>query len=268
LKEAVPNILENMLHDIKARQEIEQFGYIIIPGLYNDSEIRILADEIETTTSNNPTFRKSNDLFAIRQFLKEIPGAIPVIFNARLTTAIKQLIGEKYFVVKSIYFDKPGSSNWFVAYHQDLTISVNDRHEIPGFGPWTVKQGQYAVQPPLELLEQNFTIRIHLDDTDKGNGALRVIPGSHKKGIYRPENIDWFIETEQTCDVPKGGIMIMRPLLLHASSRSTEDRRRRVIHIEFAASELPVPLTWSERMPWNSNNKSVYNEKNIEAQND
>jgi ectoine hydroxylase-related dioxygenase (phytanoyl-CoA dioxygenase family) len=237
-----------MLHDIKPRQEIEKLGYTIIPGLYNDREIRILANEIETTASNNPIFGKSNDLFAIRQFFKEIPGAIPVIFNARLTTTINQFFGEKYFVVKSLYFDKPGSSNWFVAYHQDLTISVTDRHDIPAFGPWTVKQGQFAVQPPPELLEQNFTIRIHLDDTDKGNGALRVIPGSHKKGIYRPENIDWSNETEQTCDVPKGGIMIMRPLLLHASSRSTEDRRRRVIHIEFAASELPVPLKWAERL--------------------
>jgi ectoine hydroxylase-related dioxygenase (phytanoyl-CoA dioxygenase family) len=237
-----------MLHDISHRQEIEQRGYIIIPGLYNDREISILIDEIEAAVGNNTTFRRSNDLFAIRQFLKEIPCAIPAILNTRLKEIIKQLFGENYFIVKSIYFDKPGSSNWFVAYHQDLTISVKDRYDIPGFGLWTAKQEQYAVQPPLEILEQNFTLRIHLDDTDKGNGALRVIPSSHKKGIYRPENIDWSNETEQICDVPKGAIMIMRPLLLHASSRSTEDRRRRVIHMEFAASELPVPLKWSERL--------------------
>jgi ectoine hydroxylase-related dioxygenase (phytanoyl-CoA dioxygenase family) len=117
---------------------------------------------------------------------------------------------------------------------------------VPGFGPWTVKQQQYAVQPPLPILEQNFTVRIHLDNTDEQNGALRVVPGSHKKGIYRPETIDWTVETEAICDVPEGGIMIMRPLLLHASSRTTNNHKRRVIHIEFSNQSLPAPLQWSE----------------------
>lgn len=234
------------------RKEIEQLGFTIIPGIYENSEINRLIKQIETTDSGKSTFRKTDDLFAIRQFLKEVPEVIPTVFNEKLKLIIAQLFDEGYFVVKSIYFDKPGSSNWFVAYHQDLTISVKERHEIPGFGPWTVKQGQFAVQPPLEFLEQNFTLRIHLDDTNSANGALRVIPCSHKKGIYRPDKIDWSKEIQQTCDVPKGGIMIMRPLLLHASSRSTNNRQRRVIHIEFAASELRAPLEWSELIPGNS----------------
>lgn len=232
----------------KHGEEIGEFGYSIIDKIFEEDEIVKIVMAIESANSERTTFRKTDDLFAIRQFLKEVPEVVPILFNENLKAVINQLFGQQYFVVKSIYFDKPESSNWFVAYHQDLTISVNERHEIAGFGPWTVKQGQFGVQPPLEILTQNFTIRIHLDDTDKGNGALRVIPGSHKKGIYRPEDIDWSKESEQTCDVPKGGIMIMRPLLLHASSRSTDERRRRVIHIEFAASELPVPLKWSERI--------------------
>ena len=153
-------------------------------------------------------------------------------------------------MVKSIYFDKPGASNWFVAYHQDLMISVDQKAAVPGFGPWSVKGNQYAVQPPLPILESNFTIRIHLDDTDKANGALRVISGSHQKGIYRPETIDWNKEKEVTCNIPKGGIMLMHPLLLHASSRTTNDKRRRVIHIEFSNMSLPEPLQWSEQLTW------------------
>jgi ectoine hydroxylase-related dioxygenase (phytanoyl-CoA dioxygenase family) len=134
-------------------------------------------------------------------------------------------------VVKSIYFDKPEQSNWFVAYHQDLTISVDRKLSLEGFGPWTVKQDQFAVQPPFEVLEKGFTIRIHLDDTDQHNGALNVIPKSHLKGIYRPETIDWTSEKEVSCAVPAGGIMIMKPLLLHSSARTTNGKRRRVIHI-------------------------------------
>jgi len=101
------------------------------------------------------------------------------------------------------------------------------------------------------MLESNFTIRIHLDDTDENNGALRVIPGSHLGGIQRSETMDWRTEKEVTCKVSKGGIMLMRPLLLHASSRTTSNKRRRVIHIEFSNKPLPASLKWSELLERN-----------------
>ncbi|WP_231635004.1 phytanoyl-CoA dioxygenase family protein [Pedobacter sp. PACM 27299] len=120
--------------------------------------------------------------------------------------------------------------------------------ELDGYSKWTVKQDQFSVQPPLDILKQSFTVRIHLDDTDENNGALRVIPGSHLNGIYRVEDIDWSFETEHTCEVTKGGIMIMKPLLLHSSSRSINNNKRRVIHIEFCNQELHEELEWAERM--------------------
>jgi ectoine hydroxylase-related dioxygenase (phytanoyl-CoA dioxygenase family) len=236
-----------MLNFDNHKQEIFERGFTIIEHVFSYSDIDSIIRTIETVDTSGPTFRKMNDLFAIRQFLKEVPAAFPCIFTKPLNSIIDKLFGEDYFVVKSIYFDKPGESNWFVSYHQDLTISVNEKTDIQGFGPWSVKQNQYAVQPPLEILEDNFTIRIHLDDTNEDNGALRVIPGSHLKGICRPETIDWSKERESTCNVTKGGIMIMRPLLLHASSRTINNKRRRVIHLEFSKRILPKPLQWSER---------------------
>lgn len=192
------------------------------------------------------SFRKTSDLFAIRQFFKEIPGAADIIFNSSLNKIIAEILGAGSFVVKSIYFEKPEGSNWFVAYHQDLTISVNKKIEVEGFGPWTIKQNQFAVQPPLFILENNFTIRIHLDDTDEYNGALKVIPRSHLKGVYRAATIDWGRENEVICCVPKGGIMLMKPLLLHGSGRTTNSTKRRVLHIEFSTQILPGELQWSE----------------------
>ncbi|MBB5394836.1 hypothetical protein [Mucilaginibacter sp. AK015] len=100
-----------------------------------------------------------------------MPAVGTIIFNEKLKAIIGELFGTHYLAVKSIYFDKPERSNWFVAWHQDLTISVDKKAGLPGYGPWTVKQNQFAVQPPLNILENNFTIRIHLDDTDEGNGA-------------------------------------------------------------------------------------------------
>ncbi|WP_411812313.1 phytanoyl-CoA dioxygenase family protein [Chryseobacterium scophthalmum] len=230
------------------KNSIIENGFTVINNIFSENEIEKISEVIQNIDTSKETFRKSEDLFAIRQFLKEIPDVKEFIFNDNVKEIIKEIFGEKYFTVKSIYFDKPEKSNWYVAYHQDLTISVDKKVELENYGPWTTKQNQFAVQPPLEILENIFTIRIHLDDTDENNGALKVVPKSHSKGIYRPETIDWNVETENICSVEKGGLMIMKPLLLHGSNRTTNGKKRRVIHIEFSDKELPEVLNWSERI--------------------
>lgn len=235
---------------MKHNNEINSEGFAIIEKVYSENEIEKIISEIEKVTENeteNSTFRKSEDLFAIRQFHKEIPETLNYIFNQNLREIIKSNFGENYFITKSIYFDKPEKSNWFVAYHQDLTISVDKKMEIENFENWTTKQNQFAVQPPKEILEQNFTIRIHIDKTTKENGALKVLNKSHRKGIVRTENIELENEIETICEVEKGGIMIMKPLLFHASNKTTNNERRRVIHIEFSNQNLPNDLEWNEK---------------------
>ncbi|MBB4806131.1 ectoine hydroxylase-related dioxygenase (phytanoyl-CoA dioxygenase family) [Chryseobacterium defluvii] len=176
------------------KKRILENGYTVINAIFSEEEIGRIADVIQNIDTSRENFRKSEDLFAIRQFLKEIPDVRDLIFNDNIQTIIKDIFDERYFTVKSIYFDKSERSNWYVAYHQDLTISVDKKTDLPGFGPWTTKQDQFAVQPPLDILENIYTIRIHLDDTDEDNGALKVIPKSHSKGIYRPETIEWRVD--------------------------------------------------------------------------
>ena len=232
----------------KHKTEISQKGFTIINDVFSEEEINQIIDVIDSIDTSKETFRKSEDLFAIRQFLKEVPESHQFIFNDNIRKIINEIFGNNYFVVKSIYFDKPEKSNWYVSYHQDLTISVDKKLDINGFGPWTTKQNQFAVQPPIDYLKNIFTIRIHLDNTDENNGALKVVPNSHRKEIYRPETIDWNVETEEICSVNKGGIMIMKPLILHGSNRTTNNQKRRVIHIEFSNMELPEEINWSERL--------------------
>lgn len=230
------------------KAEIENVGFTTIKNVFSDGQIEEILQLINQSDTSRKTFRKSADLFAIRQFLKEVPGIAELILNDEFKMLIQNVFGQDYFVIKSIYFDKPEQSNWFVSYHQDLTISVDKKVELDDYTKWTVKQDQFSVQPPLDMLKQIFTVRIHLDDTDESNGALKVVPGSHLKDIYRPEDIDWANETEHICDVPKGGVMIMKPLLLHSSSRTTNNNKRRVIHIEFCNQELHAELKWVERI--------------------
>lgn len=228
--------------------EFEEKGFTVLDDIFSTHDIDSIIKLIETHEYGSEVFRRSTDLYAIRQVLKVIPQLQLIALKESFLNLIRTLFGVGYFPVKSIYFDKPGNSNWFVAYHQDLSISVDKKAEVNGFGPWTVKQNQFAVQPPLEVLQNNFTARIHLDDTDSTNGVLKVIPASHKKGIYRPETIDWNVETEEYCPVKRGGVMFMSPLLLHASGRTISSKQRRVLHIEFSKHQLPTPLQWSEKI--------------------
>lgn len=111
---------------------------------------------------------------------------------------------------------------------------------------WTKKEEQISVQPPLDILENILTLRVHLDDTNENNGALKLIPSSHKWGVKRIQEISK--ETEELCDVPAGAVMLMKPLTFHASSRSKVQKRRRVLHLEFSNRELQTPLEWNEKL--------------------
>ncbi|HMF73862.1 MAG TPA: hypothetical protein VK616_20415, partial [Flavitalea sp.] len=149
------------------KEELEKLGFFIIADVISEQEITEIIRIISNTDTSSSIFRKSKDLFAIRQFFKYVPDVADVVMASKLKEIIRKTFGRDYFVVKSIYFDKPPSSNWFVSYHQDLTISVKERSNLPGFGPWTVKEDQFSVQPPLKILEDNITVRLHLDHTSR-----------------------------------------------------------------------------------------------------
>ena len=233
----------------KNKIELEKNGYSILADLYTNKEINQILNCIESAEQDKDSFLKTKDVFAIRQLIKNIPELTDLLFNKKLTHLISEFSEPEYFLTKAIYFDKPSASNWFVAYHQDLSISVDKKANVKNYINWTYKKDQYGVQPPIKILQDTITIRIHLDDTDENNGALKVIPKSHLQGIIRIEPKDWNIKSEHICEIKKGGAMLMKPLILHASNRTTNNKRRRVIHLEFNKHKLDNPLNWLEY--WN-----------------
>lgn len=143
-------------------------------------------------------------------------------------------------MTRAILFDKTPDSNWKVPWHQDVAIAVAARHDEPGFGPWSVKDGVVHVQPPAEVLAGMVTVRVHLDDCAADNGPVRVLPRTHSLGKLSQDQIEHLRGqvTEVACTARRGGLLAFRPLLLHASSASSSPRRRRVAHFEFAAADL------------------------------
>jgi hypothetical protein len=180
--------------------------------------------------------------------LLAMPAVAEFARSAHILDLIRPHLPVEPVPVRAIYFDKSPDANWFVGWHQDLTIALRERAEVPGFSLWTVKDGIPHAQPPVECLERILTLRLHLDDAGAENGALRVLPGSHRFGILPSQRIDELTasQPEVLCTASAGDALLMRPLLLHASSRSKSERRRRVLHIEYAGFDLPAPLAWHE----------------------
>lgn len=159
---------------------------------------------------------------------------------------VEPIAGKQAQVVRAIFFDKTPEANWKVPFHQDLAISVKERKEVDGFNSWTMKANILHVQPPASVLENIVALRIHLDDTNESNGALRIVAGSHRFGRLSAEQIEKLKTRAETvtCPVKRGGTMLMRPLLLHASSAAKNASHRRVLHFEFSSEKLSGGLQW------------------------
>ncbi|MFK7937708.1 MAG: phytanoyl-CoA dioxygenase family protein [Saprospiraceae bacterium] len=216
-------------------------GFQTLPNIYSPSEVT----NILTTLKNSNISQQ----FGVREILLKQPALQPLIFNQKLRALIRQIAPNCNKSIKSIYFDKPPHANWIVNWHQDLTINLQEKKEVVGYKNWRVKAERTVVQPNRELLENIFTLRIHLDDCTVKNGALRVIERSHQNGVIPIK--DWMQKkegTERICEVPRGGVLLMRPLLLHASRRTENQQSRRVIHIECCDLELPNGLNWKEKV--------------------
>jgi phytanoyl-CoA dioxygenase PhyH len=183
-----------------------------------------------------------------RRGVLAVPEIARLAHSSRLLEPANACVGGTARPVRAIYFDKTPRSNWAVAWHQDLTLAVRVLADVPEFGPWSLKDGVPHVQPPAELLEQMVTIRLHLDDCDSKNGALHVLPGTHRLGRLSGEQVQRLARQQRAlvCNVPVGGALFMRPLLLHSSKRSQAHGHRRVLHIEYAGFELPKPLEWCQ----------------------
>jgi hypothetical protein len=157
------------------------------------------------------------------------------------------LMGEPTRAVRILHFDKTPAANWAVPWHQDRTIAVADRVEVPGFAPWSVKAGVHHVEPPESILRDIVSLRLHLDDCGPDNGPLLALRGSFRLGRVPARDIGRHVDGGEieVCCARAGDVVAMRGLTIHASERASQPSHRRVLHVDFCCSELPGALAWA-----------------------
>lgn len=157
----------------------------------------------------------------------------------------RTVLGPAARAVGAKFFDKTGDRNWSLGWHQDRTIAVRRRIDVPGFAAWTVKSGLAHCEPPFDLLARMLVLRIHLDPTGADNAPLLVAPGSHRDRIALQDIAAALSRLgTDTCLAAPGDVWAYRLPILHASERAAAPARRRVLQLAYSADELPGGLEW------------------------
>jgi ectoine hydroxylase-related dioxygenase (phytanoyl-CoA dioxygenase family) len=203
-------------------------GFDVVPAVLADAEI----DAVLTAAS---AFRRSR---AGARHLMRDAVVSRVAHDRRLVDLASIAVGMPAAPYRATLFEKSLASNWLVVWHQDTALPLERRREVAGWGPWSTKAGVVYAHAPASALGTIVALRVHLDDSTLENGPLRVIPGSHELGVLSDADIHALVARErpQECIVGRGGIVVMRPLLVHASSKSAIPASRRVLHLEYAST--------------------------------
>ena len=209
---------------------LHERGYAIVPDVVSSSEVMVLLVAMADLVSRRGRA-------GVRHVLNH-PTVNVIANDRRLLGMAQEVLGPEAFPFRATLFDKSPESNWLVTWHQDTALPLREKMDIPGWGPWSVKDGTVYAHAPAFALNQALALRLHLDESNERNGPLRVLPATHTLGVLSDEEIARCADerTAVECFVGKGGIVAMKPLVVHASSKSAVEMPRRTLHIEYAAN--------------------------------
>lgn len=212
-------------------------GFSLLPGLLGPQRRRALMADLETLPAGAAGQRE----------VLERPWCRTLASRLLRLSQVRRALAPGAVAVQCTLFEKSPERNWLVAMHQDLAVPVASRVEHPALQGWSVKNGRLFVLAPAELLAQMVALRLHLDDATQAHGGLRFVPGSHRKGVLDDAAMCAWRgrEGEVAGDAWAGDGLLMRPLVLHASSKASVAGRRRVLHFLFGPARPSHGLRWS-----------------------
>jgi hypothetical protein len=216
--------------------DLERDGAERIPKALSEDELRAFDELARRHESIAAGIRITHDAM-----LSHI-----LLLNGTMDTIAKSRLGTDAQPVRAILFDKRPGANWALAWHQDRTIAVRSRMDVPGFGPWSRKSGVDHVEPPFEYIERMITLRAHLDTCGSDNAPLMIAPGSHRLGRIPAKEVESIVSRCKpvACLADAGDIWCYASAILHASKAANDPGHRRVLHVDYSSARLPYGLEW------------------------
>jgi ectoine hydroxylase-related dioxygenase (phytanoyl-CoA dioxygenase family) len=236
------------------QESLERDGFTILRRVYSPDMVQRVLRELAGALDQTPDAESriaSDDgtVYAARNVLDLWPAATALWRAAPLPIVLASALGPHFGLVRGLFFDKPPARSWALPWHKDKTIAVKD-NRVPSrhFTKPTMKAGVPHVEAPPAVLERMLTVRIHLDPMTSANGPLKVLPGTHRTRQVMPSAA----VSPQSVMGDAGDVLVMRPLLAHASGKSDSETglHRRVLHLEFAADpNLTEGYEWHRFIP-------------------
>jgi ectoine hydroxylase-related dioxygenase (phytanoyl-CoA dioxygenase family) len=171
----------------------------------------------------------------------DVPFLWYVASHPTIVDCMEALIGPDVLLLSTHVFCKyPEDAGKFVAWHQDVTY--------------------WGLEPPYAL-----TAWYAVDDSDVENGCMRVIPGSHRRGIFdhgtsqRPGNLLSInqevtepVDESQAVDLVlrAGEISIHHGHLIHGSNPNRSNRRRCGLTMRYVPPYVKPVRENSLKKPW------------------
>ena len=214
-------------------------GFWVKPAVLSAQECNVLLERLTAASVQRSR--------AGARHLMSEPAVWELAIDSRLRQIAAAGIGGTAVPFRATLFEKSGASNWLVVWHQDTALPLAARFESPEWGPWSEKAGVLYAHAPTWALARVLALRVHLDDSHKRNGPLRVIPGSHRLGVLSDEQVFDLAhrETAVHCNADRGSVLAMRPLLIHSSLKVESEDPRRVLHLEYADALEFIQTHWN-----------------------
>ena len=253
----------------------DENGYFIRYDVFSKEENDFLAQVAEDIATGKRPFRAQNihqnalvrdgkteasgvnAMHAIHHINHYSPEFLARTRDPRLTDPVVDLIGPNILGLNNLYIWKPPKIGLGFPWHQDKWYFNRNYKTEKTAGTWTA-----------------------IDASNKENGCLYVIPGSHKRGVLEHEDLEGSQQNEiksargakdengVAVEVPPGSVIFFDNRLLHKSMDNQSNRFRRcnVAHyISADAERIPNqqlknvrPVMWVRGDTYSEKMEPVY----------
>jgi hypothetical protein len=207
---------DQLVRDEDLSSELGTAGFALRRDIVN-AEGRTLLPRLTTPAFvANAVHHRAGGAFAARSLLRKVPELGRQLEACGVDALATVALGDRAVPIDATFFDKHARANWTVPGHQDRIMVVGGatkrKHRI--------RDGITYAELDAETLAGLVALRVHFDATDGDAGALCVVPGSHRNGILSNGQIlEEPLERYVPCAAAAGDVLVLRPLLIHRSSR-------------------------------------------------